>query len=508
MAVVLPIKSEYDKRGQNQAETGLAKLGKSAKKLAKIGAVAFAAVGGAALVMGKKLIDAGERASTANARIEEITKSMGLFEGSTDKVTDRLVKLAEKTARLTGVDQNLIKQGQALLSTFKNVAKDADTVGGVFDRATQAAIDLAAAGFGSVETNAIQLGKALEDPMKGLAALGKSGVTFTADQKKLIKSFVDTGDIASAQELILLAVEKQVGGTAEATANASDIMKVAWSQLQEQLGLKLLPVFEKFTKFIVESVLPTMERIYEKAAPYVLEAFRKISGWVTNTGIPAFKKFVDYVKTEILPKLGEMFNHLKKIGTYVYESLAPLIEGVLVGAFKSLKDSVPTLLTALNKVLTVLEAIAGAANTALDALDKVTAGKARGAIGGAIGKALVGPIGQLGPLLDKVLPNQPSAPLIPPAPVIRPASGPPDRGMRGVYKFAEGGIVAGGAMIGMIGEAGPEAVIPLDKLGRMGGGTTININGGLGSSADIGAAVVNAIRAFNRQNGPANIAVA
>jgi hypothetical protein len=79
---------------------------------------------------------------------------------------------------------------------------------------------------------------------------------------------------------------------------------------------------------------------------------------------------------------------------------------------------------------------------------------------------------------------------------------------QGVHRFAEGGIVAGGAMIGMIGEAGPEAVIPLDKLGRMGGGTTININGGLASSADIGAAVVNAIRAFNRQNGPANIAVA
>ncbi len=499
MAVILPIKSEYDKRGQNQAETGLAKLGKSAKKLAKIGAAAFAAVGAAALVMGKKLIDAGERAATSNARIEEITKSMGLFEGSTDKVTDRLIKLAEKTARLTGVDQNLIKQGQALLSTFKNVAKDAATVGGVFDRATQAAIDLAAAGFGSVETNAIQLGKALEDPMKGLAALGKSGVTFTADQKKLIKSFVDTGDIASAQELILLAVEKQVGGTAEATANASDTMKVAWSQLQEKLGLKLLPVFEKFTKFIVDSVLPAMEQFYEKVAPYVIEAFRKISSLIQNTVIPAFKKFVDYVKTEILPKLGEMFEHLKKIGTYVYESLAPLIEGVLVGAFKSLGDSVPTLLTALNKVLTVLEAIAGAANTALDALDKVTAGKARGAIGGAIGNLLVGPIGQIGPLLDKILPNQASAPLQPPTSV--------PSAVRGFRRFAEGGIVTG-PTLGLIGEAGPEAVIPLNgKNGGMGGNVTINVSGGISSAADIGRSVVDALTQYTQVYGPLNLAI-
>jgi hypothetical protein len=472
MAIKIPIISEYDKRGQNDAETGLNKLGKSAKKLAKIGAVAFAAVGGAALVMGKKLIDAGERAATSNARIEEITKSMGLFEGATDQVTDRLIKLAEKTARLTGVDQNLIKQGQALLSTFKNVAKDADTVGGVFDRATKAAIDLAAAGFGSVETNAIQLGKALEDPVKGLAALGKSGVTFTAEQKELIKTLVETGRVAEAQEIILAAVETQVGGTAEATANASDKMRVAWSLLQEQLGERLLPIFEKFSGFVIDKLIPNMETVYNKAAPYVLEAFQKISDWVTNTGIPAFKNFVDYVKIEILPKLGELFEHLKAIGTYVYESLAPFIEGVLVGAFKGLQESVPTLLTALNKVLTVLEAIAGAANAALDALDKVTAGKARGTIGGFIGKQLLGPLGN-------------------------------------IPGMADGGIVTR-PTLAMIGEGGQsEAVIPLDKLGRMGGGNiTVNVTGGLATSADIGRAVVNAIKAMNRVDGPAQIQVA
>ncbi len=470
MAIKIPIISEYDKRGQDAAETGLGKLGKSAKKLAKIGAVAFAAVGGAALVMGKKLIDAGERAATSNARIEEITKSMGLFEGSTDKVTDRLITLAEKTARLTGVDQNLIKQGQALLSTFKNVAKDADTVGGVFDRATIAAIDLAAAGFGSVETNSIQLGKALEDPVKGLAALGKAGVTFTDEQKDLIQTLVDTGDVASAQEMILLAVEKQVGGTAEATANASDKMEVAWSLLQEQLGERLLPIFEQFSGFVIDKLIPNMEIIYNKAAPYVLEAFRKISDWVTNTGIPAFKNFVDYVKKEILPKLEELFEHLKAIGTYVYEALAPLIEGVLVGAFKGLQDSVPTLLTALNKVLTVLEAIAGAANAALDALDKVTAGKARKTIGGIIGKQLLGPLGS-------------------------------------IPGFADGGIVTS-PTLAMIGEAGPEAVVPLNgKNGGMGGNVTINVSGGISSAADIGRSVVDALTQYTQVYGPLNLAI-
>ena len=77
-----------------------------------------------------------------------------------------------------------------------------------------------------------------------------------------------------------------------------------------------------------------------------------------------------------------------------------------------------------------------------------------------------------------------------------------------IPKMANGGIV-NGPTLAMIGEAGPEAVIPLSKMGRMGGGNyTINVQGGISSSADIGEAVVNAIRAYNRAAGPANIAVA
>jgi hypothetical protein len=77
-----------------------------------------------------------------------------------------------------------------------------------------------------------------------------------------------------------------------------------------------------------------------------------------------------------------------------------------------------------------------------------------------------------------------------------------------IPKMASGGIVTGGATLAIIGEKGPEAVVPLNGRNSGMGNYTININGGLGSSAEIGTAVVNAIRAFNRQNGPANIAVA
>jgi hypothetical protein len=77
-----------------------------------------------------------------------------------------------------------------------------------------------------------------------------------------------------------------------------------------------------------------------------------------------------------------------------------------------------------------------------------------------------------------------------------------------IPKMANGGIV-NSPTLAMIGEGGgPEAVIPLSKMGKMGGNYTINVQGGISSSADIGEAVVNAIRAYNRAAGPANIAVA
>jgi hypothetical protein len=63
------------------------------------------------------------------------------------------------------------------------------------------------------------------------------------------------------------------------------------------------------------------------------------------------------------------------------------------------------------------------------------------------------------------------------------------------YKaFADGGIITRPTMA-LMGEAGPEAVIPLSKMGSMGGGVTINVNG-----ADP-QGVVDALRQYQRQNG-------
>lgn len=78
----------------------------------------------------------------------------------------------------------------------------------------------------------------------------------------------------------------------------------------------------------------------------------------------------------------------------------------------------------------------------------------------------------------------------------------------GIPKMAEGGIVSK-PTLALIGEAGPEAVVPLSKMNAGGGGDiNINVTGGLSTSAEIGQSVVNALRAYSRSAGPLALNIA
>jgi hypothetical protein len=348
------------------------------KKGFKIAAAAVAAAGAAVVAFGAKAIMAGEAASTANARIEQINKSMGLFGNSVGEVNNRLIKYAEKTARATGLDTNSIKATQAKLLTFKELAQSADEVNGAFDRATKAAIDLAAAGFGSAETNAAQLGKALQDPIKGLAALSKSGVTFTEVEKERIKTLVESNKVGEAQTLVLEAIEKQVGGTAEATANATDKIRVGFTQVQERIGLALLPAFEKLTQFILEKVFPTFEK-------KVLPIFQKINDFLQEIFVP----FITEVFTERLGLLKAAWDTLtgtikdnqanfeplltlfKSVYNFVKDFLAPVLNTALVAAFKLIVEAINLVIKGLGFLTNALRPVINLISKLFDGVSKV-----------------------------------------------------------------------------------------------------------------------------------------
>jgi hypothetical protein len=265
--------SSFDK-ALNKVKSGMNSVKAPVVAVAKTVAVlsaAFAAAAAAAGAIIYKLVKIGEEANTQNARLANITKQMGLFGGEAGKVSERLSKFAEAQARLTGTDNAAIKQTQAKLMTFRELAETADEVGGSFDRATVAALDMAAAGFGSATENAVQLGKALNDPIRGVTALARSGITFTEQERQKIAALVESNRMLEAQDMILSAIEKQVSKTAQATANATDKLAEMRKQLMNAFAQPVADAFENLT-MNAESTFLALEQKFAKAGKFFASA--------------------------------------------------------------------------------------------------------------------------------------------------------------------------------------------------------------------------------------------
>jgi hypothetical protein len=269
------------------AQTQLQKLNAGAAKISSGMNKAFASIGiGFSLVAITRgltsAVEAAERVQESDQRLETVAKSMGLFGNETAIVTTKLKKYADRLELTTGVEAETIKLVQAKLFTFKELGKTADELDGQFDRATKAALDLAATGFGSAETNAVQLGKALQDPIKGITALARAGVTFTAEEKEKIKVLVEGNKLLEAQDLILSAIEQQVGGVAEATAKSSAKIKNAFGQIEDAIGLALLPLLDEFSNWLATPEGSARLAEIIAFAKDVIKGFADIAKWVID----------------------------------------------------------------------------------------------------------------------------------------------------------------------------------------------------------------------------------
>jgi hypothetical protein len=263
MSVIVPILSTFNDKGIKSAVREFQTAKSSIQKFGAVGKV-FEGVGKSltknvtaplVAVSGALVFAArgAEQAEIANRKLGSVLDSMGY-----GQATARVSAYAEELERSIAIDADVIKATQTKLATFAELTASVDETGGAFDRATMAALDLAAAGFGEAETNAVQLGKALQDPIKGITALARSGVTFTDQEKEKIKTLVESNQTLEAQDLILKAIEKQVGGTAAAGASSFDRIKLSMMQVSDEIGLAVLPLIEKLADFVANRLVPVV----------------------------------------------------------------------------------------------------------------------------------------------------------------------------------------------------------------------------------------------------------
>jgi hypothetical protein len=483
MAVSLPIVSEFDGKGIKKAIAEFKQLettGQKAQFALKKAALPAAAALGAVAVMAKSTIAAGEAAATSNARIAQINESMGLFGETTEKVNSRIIEYANATARATGVDQNQIKLAQAKLLTFGQLAKSADQAGGAFDRATKAAIDMGAAGFGDAATNAVQLGKALQDPIKGITALAKSGVTFTDQEKEKIRTLVESNKLLEAQDMVLKAIETQVGGTAEATANDSDKMKVAFSQLSESIGIILLPLFAKLTAVMVKVA------DFARENSTVIVILGGVIAGLAVAVLAANAAMKVYQATLVIVKAAQFALNLVMSANPI--ALVVLAIAGLVAAFVLAYKKSETF---RNAVQALFEGVKEGVTGTVDFI--------KGLLNGVLGfyKSLFNGIASLW--------NRTVGRLSFEIPDWVPGIGGKGFSVPKIPLLAEGGIVTD-PTLAMIGERGPEAVIPLNRA-NVGGNITVNVYSTL-ADAQLPDKLVNALRQYNRRSGVIDIRVA
>jgi hypothetical protein len=243
---------------------------------------------------------------------------------------------------------------------------------------------------------------------------------------------------------------------AETAAGKMAILKNSISETTESIGAALLPV--------VEAVIPVLQKFADwaqknpQAFLYIAGAISVVAAAIVATNIAMALNPFSLIAIGVALLVAALVVAYKKF-EWFKTGVDAIVNGIL-GAFESMVNGV---IIAINAVIRAYNAIPFLGN--IDTIGHIN------------------------------------------LPTLGGPGGPTNSGAKGVPRMADGGIV-NSPTFAMIGEAGPEAVIPLSKLGNMGGGVNITINGGLGTSSDIAQAVYDNLRFYNQNVGPLRIRTA
>ena len=232
MAQVIPLRVLMRGEGFKGTAGQMAALGKTAQRTGRLlrAALGIAGVGGAAGVI-RSIVRATQEQERVEAQVASRIRATG---GAAGYTTSQLRAMAAEIQSVTTYGDEAVLGMQSLLLSFRNIQ------GATFERATTAILDLATGVGVDLRSAAIQLGKALNDPVIGLEALTRSGTTFSEAQKTLIKRLVEAGDLMGAQKVILDEVEAQYGGAARAARDtfggAIQALSNAFGDLLEARG--------------------------------------------------------------------------------------------------------------------------------------------------------------------------------------------------------------------------------------------------------------------------------
>src|SRR5260221_465030 len=241
--------------------------------LSMAGGFAVANIAGNAIgFLSGQIGDMFQQSMDAQAGLAQTNQVISSTKGVAGETAQAVLDLATKYSHLTKFSDDTVQSASNMLLTFTNIGKN------VFPMATKTVLDMSKALGQETKSSAIQLGKALNDPLTGITALQRVGVTFTQGQKDSIKAMMQHGDIAKAQGVILKELQTEFGGSAEAAGKTFPgqlkILGQSFDDLKQNVGDAVIPILQKLV------------------------------GWVTSTAVPALGRFSDWFGTNAAPALG------------------------------------------------------------------------------------------------------------------------------------------------------------------------------------------------------------
>lgn len=317
--------------------------------------IASAAIAGGLAVAFKGAFEEAREAQKVGKQTAAVIKSTG---GAAKMSAKEIGNLANSLSLKSGIDDEAIQSGENLLLTFTKVRDEAGKGNDIFTQGTKIALDMSVALGQDMKSSVVQVGKALNNPIKGVTALQRVGVAFTAQQRDQIKALVESGRTLDAQKLILRELNTEFKGSAAAQADPFDRFNVAVKDLQESVGTVLLPVMADAATALSDFIdqMQVGRGFGGALVKRVKTVFDRIKA-VIESGIGGFKGKPDYFSTI----MGDPRTMGQKLSDGLAAALATAdLSGVVRSGLEGLRANTPMIAE------TLLEVVIATLNTAMD----------------------------------------------------------------------------------------------------------------------------------------------
>jgi hypothetical protein len=439
MALSIPIITEYVGTGLDKFKKELAQAETSTQKAGLVIKKAMLPATAAIGALGVALFDAAEGALADEKAAKELARSLKATTNATDAIVESTEDWITEQGRLLGVSDDQLRPALSRLARATGDVQKAQEL-------VSQAMDISVATGKPLETVVGALEKAYGGNLTALQRLAP-------EYRDLIKS-------GASFEEVMSALAKTTGGAAAEAATTAEgrfrILKLQLDETKEAIGASIIPV--------IEEALPVLEDFADWAQDNP-ENFKNIAA------------AIGAIAASVVLLNGAMKASIFFKATGAIGGIGVLVAG-FAAAYASIESFRVKVNAQYNSWVGMLEGVINTAvrtvNPIIDALNKASPGN---------------PFARLGlvsiPRLDTRLESQKGS------------------GFEGlnIPQMADGGIVTG-PTLALIGEAGPEAVVPLDRAGGM-GGINITVNAGLVSSPDqVGQQIIEAIQKAQRRSGP------